>query len=430
MHVGFYLDTRHLHAWSWCEVLEREVALSGTDGSLLRIAHGLAMSSPIEVSLFSTEKGQAASRTPLSQVLVHDCAEAMRKARRRHIDVFVFNNARSSDVIAGIREAEQLDQPCIAWCQNGPSHSMADRYAEVNAVRRVLCVSNVHADAYRDKRVFDKIEVAHNPVDTRWYGAPDHLERAPRTACYVGALTPDKGFHHVAAAWPRVRAALPDARLIVAGSVKLYDRGATLGPLGLGTPDYEQEHLIPHFGSSREAARRLGVTFRGLLSPKQIRALMRTASVGIVNPNRTGSLETFCVTAAEMQAAGLAVIGGNRKGLRETVRDGETGLLVDSQRELMSALRRLLEDPEWARRMGQRGQQWAAQKFDVSTAVRRWQRLLNAVYREAPPTPPPFSFKRSTLTTFLREGIRHLHRVTGRGKRSALLDRWLGALRR
>jgi glycosyltransferase involved in cell wall biosynthesis len=430
MHVGFYFDTAHLQSWSWDEVLDGDVALSGTDGSVLRIAHALATSSSVTVSLLTTVAGRASSRFPASQITVPDLTGAIRYADSHRLDVLVFINAASPDVLNGIQQAEQLGQPCVVWCQNGPSRSMADRYAVSRAIRRVLCVTNSHADTYRDKSVFGKIEVVHNAIDSGWYRPPVHSARALRTACYVGALTQSKGFHHLAKAWPHVRSAVPDAQLIVAGSARLYDRSTALGPLNLGSPAYEQTYLIPHLGSSREeAADRFGVRLLGLTSPRQARALMQNATVGIVNPNLTGSLETFCVTAIEMQAAGLAVIGGRRKGLRETVRHQETGLLIDAQHELVSAIISLLTQPDQARSMGTKGQQWVKRNFDLVHALSRWERLLHAVRRGKPPSPPEFSWERATFATCLREGIRHLHALTGPNRRITVLDRWLGDIR-
>jgi glycosyltransferase involved in cell wall biosynthesis len=397
---------------------------------MFRIVHGLATSTPIKITLLTTEAGTTPSATPASQVRIDDFVDAVQYAHTHDIDVLVFNNARRPDIIEGIHRAEQFAQPCIAWCQNDPTRSMADRYAASQAVRRVFCVSHPHADVYRDKKVFDKIEVVHNAIDTNWYRSGSEIQRSPQTACYVGALTPDKGFHHVARAWPRVRAALPEARLIVVGSARLYDRSVRLGPLQIADAEYEHTHLVPYLGSSRnEAEERLGVTFRGLLPPVHVRSIMQSASVGVVNPNVQTSLETFCVTAAEMQAANLPVVGAKRKGLRETILDEETGLLIRDPDQLAATMLRLLTNPEQAHRMGNLGQKRVAETFDLDLIVERWHHLLEAVVQGKSPTPPPFSLKQATPTTILREVVRRLHRLTGKEKRIPLLDQLLDTVR-
>jgi glycosyltransferase involved in cell wall biosynthesis len=65
------------------------------------------------------------------------------------------------------------------------------------------------------------------------------------------------------------------------------------------------------------------------------------------------SFEGLCVAVLEAQAAGVPVVATPVGGMRETVVDGETGLVVpvgDSQ-ALASAIRRLLDDNELATRL-------------------------------------------------------------------------------
>ena len=431
MHVGFYLDTTHLGAWDWTDVLQDAVPLSGTDGSVLRIAHELAAASPLTVTLFAPTLGTSPASTPAAQVAVDGLPDAVNWACARGLDVLVLLHAPGDALAAGLQQAERRGLPCIAWCQNGPSRRWADRYTASPAVRRVLCVSHAHADTYRDKPVFDKIAVIYNPVAIGRRGTQRPAPTDSRMVCYVGAITSDKGLHHLIRAWPSVRTSFPEACLRVVGSAQLYDRQISLGPLGMGRPTYERTHLIPVLGRTREeAAERHGIVLEGLLPPDRVRTVMEAALVGVVNPNTRRSLETFCVTAVEMQAAGTAVVGARRKGLRETVCHGETGMLIRRQWALAPTLRRLLANPAKARRLGRHGQQWVAQTFDLEAVVARWHALLEAVAAGRPPAPLPFSLRRATPRTALRESIRRLHWWAGPGRRIRLLDRLLEAVRR
>ena len=431
MHVGFYHDTTHLNEWDWEEVLNGRVPLSGTDGQMFRIVHELAKRSSIECTLVTTCAGTTPSATGASQVAVDDFVGAVRHAHSHQFEVLVFVNIHSPDVIEGLSVADRRQQACIAWCQNGPWRPMSTLYAETDAVRRVVCVTRPHADIFRDKSVFEKIEVVHNGVDAEWYRPHSSLSLDRQSICYVGAITPDKGFHHIARAWSHVRDYFPDAKLTVVGGAHLYDRSANLGPLNVASPSYEYAHLVPVLGSSRrEALKDHRVDFQGLLPPRDTRNIMQACTLGIVNPNLEygQSLETFCVAAAEFQAAGTPVVGGNRRGLRETVQHEETGILIDSTNELAPTLRYFLNRPEKARFMGERGLQWVTEMFDFPIVVKRWQQVLEATAQDKPPTPPSFSFQRAVPKTFIREGIRRLHSFGGEG-RIPLLDRLLDTLR-
>jgi glycosyltransferase involved in cell wall biosynthesis len=430
MRVGFYLDTSHLASWNWTDVLRGRVPLSGTDGTTFRIVHALANQSAAEIAFLTTNPGMTPSATPASQITVDDFVEAVHRARAHNLDVLVFNDADRPEVRNGVRLAEQLRQPCIAWCHNGPWRKMAQLYSQLEVIRRVVCVSHVHADLYREKDVFRKIEVVYNGINTQRYRG-ENSQGDSQTVCYVGALTQSQGFHDLVQAWPRVQDSHPEARLLVVGSPRLYDRSAELGPLGVASPDYERSSLIPYLGTSLEdAEKRFRIAFMGLLSPNQVRDVMQSSLVGVVNPNtQKGALETFCVTAVEMQATETAVVGGRRRGLRETIQNGKTGILIDTSDQLASTLSRLLNQPTKARRMGKRGRKWVSHTFDLSRVVEHWTDLLEATVQGRPPDPPSFSFKRATTKTFLREGIRQIHSLAGEGNRITALDWLLDAVR-
>jgi len=79
-----------------------------------------------------------------------------------------------------------------------------------------------------------------------------------------------------------------------------------------------------------------------------------------VHPNRTlpnGDTEGFGIVFLEAGFWGKPVIGGDAGGVPDAVKDGVTGILVDGLdlAGLERAIRRLLDDPDLARVMGQNG---------------------------------------------------------------------------
>ena len=75
--------------------------------------------------------------------------------------------------------------------------------------------------------------------------------------------------------------------------------------------------------------------------------------------------EGWCIAAVEASAAGKAVLGTQIDGLRDAVRDGDTGILVESGNpgQLASGMRRLLADSDLRERLGLAGREWA-RRFD------------------------------------------------------------------
>jgi glycosyltransferase involved in cell wall biosynthesis len=72
-------------------------------------------------------------------------------------------------------------------------------------------------------------------------------------------------------------------------------------------------------------------------------------------------------TVLEAMAMGRAVITTDAPGCRETVVDGDNGFLVPvkSVNALVAAMEKFIQEPDLARRMGQRGRALAEEKYDV-----------------------------------------------------------------
>jgi glycosyltransferase involved in cell wall biosynthesis len=93
--------------------------------------------------------------------------------------------------------------------------------------------------------------------------------------------------------------------------------------------------------------------------------------------------EGLCLAVIEAQAAGVPVVATPVGGIRETVVDGETGLLVPTgdPAALAGAIRRLLEDRAAAKAMAAEARRRVRERFSVETMVERTVRL----YREPRP---------------------------------------------
>lgn len=132
-------------------------------------------------------------------------------------------------------------------------------------------------------------------------------------------------------------------------------------------PGDDWQLVIVGDGAARADVRaefsRLGSTARGgcvawlgQLAAPELRHVYAACDV-LVWP---GVNEAYGMTLLEAQAAGLPAVAGDAGGVREVVRDGETGILVDaSDREAFSeAVRGLLDDPVRRREMGRRGREF------------------------------------------------------------------------
>jgi glycosyltransferase involved in cell wall biosynthesis len=91
-----------------------------------------------------------------------------------------------------------------------------------------------------------------------------------------------------------------------------------------------------------------------------------------------GGMDNLPTVIMEAMAAGSPVISTRLGGIPEMVEDGETGELVPERdpTSLALALERLLDDPERARRFGDRGRQMAREKFSIEESVRQLRELF------------------------------------------------------
>lgn len=182
-----------------------------------------------------------------------------------------------------------------------------------------------------------------------------HGERsaAPRVVV-VGRLTPYKRLDSLVDAMADVQTRLPDAELHLVGD----------GPA--------RSELV-------ERARAAGarVVFHGRLSDARRDELLSTAWL-TVSASDGGD---WAVSLVEANAAGVPVLARRVSGLRDTVRHGETGWLVDDRPDgLAEAVTRALvtlADPAVAGTIGQRARAWAA-RFSWARTADGVQQALDA----------------------------------------------------
>ena len=181
--------------------------------------------------------------------------------------------------------------------------------------------------------------------------APVPLPDQPR-AVFVGVLERYKAFDTLVTAWSRVATSVP---------------GAVLHIVGDGSLREEAGRLVEALPEQTEWSLRLG-------AEEVARAIDDSWLVCL--PSRSEGLPRVALEAA---CRGRAIVGGNRAGIPDVVRDGENGVLVnpDDAGELAQVLITLLRDRSEAERLGANsrltGEEWvpAAEEYGA-----RWLELV------------------------------------------------------
>ncbi len=123
-------------------------------------------------------------------------------------------------------------------------------------------------------------------------------------------------------------------------------------------------------------AKNLGVTVEwhaGISTAAGMRDLYNRAGVVCC----ASIMEALGLVPLEAAACGAPVVAVAEGGLRETVLDGETGLLVDrDEADCAQAIERLLKDRELARRLGARGREHVLQSWNWDKVMIKLEQAL------------------------------------------------------
>ncbi len=138
---------------------------------------------------------------------------------------------------------------------------------------------------------------------------------------------------------------------------------------------------VPGYAEAmHELADSLGVNFetRTLIPDAEVIEMLNRAAL-LVYPSR---LEPFGLAPLEANACGTPVVAVAEGGVRETVKDGVNGFLVDGEPQAMAeAMARLLDDEALASAMGETARQYVQQEWNVEKSLDRLEENLLKVVR-------------------------------------------------
>lgn len=193
----------------------------------------------------------------------------------------------------------------------------------------------------------ESIAVIENGVDLDFYSPDPAGDRFPEpTMLYLGRLKKYKRVDLVLSGLARLKAHGVDARLVVAG------KG-------------DQRPVLERLAADLGIADR--VQFAGFVTEEQKRTLFRRSWVHVL----TSPKEGWGISNLEAAACGTATVASDSPGLRDSVRDGETGYLVrhGDIDALAHRLRAILQDPALRDRLGTGARRFAGRyTWDRSAA--------------------------------------------------------------
>lgn len=257
--------------------------------------------------------------------------------------------------------------PIIISSQRDLSHLEFYKTSRKRWLRKVQRMSNLvvaNAGSVRDALVAEegfspkKIRVIYNGVDwERFSRAPRERERLfpgmneGRIVLLVGNMHTDvKGHPLLLDAAAEVIREFPKTRFVFAGD---------------GALRKELEDKVDRLG--------LGQNVLFLGRRNDIPEILACCDIGVL-PSKAEGLPNAVL---EYLAAGLPTVASAVGGNAEIIRDGENGLLFPAENAgaLAEKLLRILRDPEFARRLGQAGQEHVRQNFSFDRMIEQVDRM-------------------------------------------------------
>ncbi|MCL1863986.1 MAG: glycosyltransferase family 4 protein [Defluviitaleaceae bacterium] len=371
--IGFYFQDRGFNNIDLRTPNKGSNGVGGTQYSYAMVANALLEYSEKFNIAFYHYNEQLLPKG-IRSVIVKESTEILKKAEEDGIEVFVFT-ALSIKELEGI---STTSIKCIAWAHNYILSDIIELLQNTVAVKRLVFVGKEQYDRYIDHDIIKKSTFIYNMFDGTQFDNRDWPIEPVVT--YTGALMFNRGFHVLAKVWKDIVKEVPNARLNVIGSIKLYNNNAKTGSFGLADKDYE-DLFLPYLMENEELMP--SVNFSSKNAPttatEKIDIYSKTM-VGVVNPS--GKNETFGISAVEMSACGIPVVASSINGFFDTIVDKKTGYLIKNAKGLRKKIVRLLKQQELNQRMGHAGKIFAEREFAPSRIIKQWLSLLDDVLQE------------------------------------------------
>jgi phosphatidylinositol alpha-mannosyltransferase len=197
------------------------------------------------------------------------------------------------------------------------------------------------------------LRIVPNGVDVQRFASARPAPLATgRHLLFVGRLEERKGFRIAVEAFGQLARAYPDLRMLVIG-------------------DGSERDAVD--GLAEDVRRR--VEMLGRVDDDRLASYLKAADL-YIGPATGG--ESFGIVLAEAMAAGRPIVASDISGYRDVARNGTEAVLVPpgDATALAAGVRRLLDDPAWAKSLGDAGAK-RAQEFDWDTVTDQ----LVAIYR-------------------------------------------------
>lgn len=363
--IAFFLNNPTLPHRDYTSLLDGNPGVGGSEYEFMLVSYLLEIrNNNLEIYLITTCQGIYPHK---NLYRVKDLNEACEYALEHNIAEMVVDIKHfSSCVLGNYKDRLKI----IIWAHNNVSYKLLNLFYKLSYIKKIVNCGREEMELYRDHMASLKSTYIYNifPIKHKSYYLSRLQNRDNHNVVYMGSIVKAKGFHVLAKAWKHVVSEIPDAQLYVIGSGKLYNGNACLGKYGIADRRYEElfaPYITDKYGSIIKS-----VHFLGLLGDDKYDELGK-CKVGVPNP--TGSSETFCICALEMQLMGCNITTNYHPAYLDTVMN-QTYLYKHTRELANYIVARLKREPDSIDKM----YDFVSNKFGIDGNIEKWESLLSS----------------------------------------------------
>ncbi len=360
--ISFFIDGKSGTCIDASNIKKGNPGIGGTQFCMLLLAHLLSEKVEYKINVISTRR--FILNKSIDYTHVKDDTDVIKIAEQKESEFLILRNFSSFSLKNQIGSTYLK---VITWSHNFLSGEFCRYVAKTPQIICNVFVGKQQYDAYIDDDIICKSIHIDNmlvPLEsTQRYNDS-------KTVVFMGAICEKKGFLELCRIWPGILRDVPDARLVVLGSGKLYG-DVKLGKYGIASEAYENK-FIPFITDERGNILP-SIEFKGVVGREKYK-YFRSASVGVVNPS--GARETFGMAIVEMGQVGLPVATIGTTGYFDIIKNGETGLLANNLSKLQKNIIKLLKDCQLNEYLGG-GNLLISSALSPENILPKWEKLFS-----------------------------------------------------
>lgn len=343
--------------------------VGGTQYCFLSLAAKLSKNySNLDVTLYHNNSEAILPAYLNAELVSGDETDLIKKVAKSKADYVVI---RGSENIADHNTLFDSGLNVVVWVHNHLSVPVLDFLGMESSIKHVVFCGYEQRELAYDTACYIKsttILNMHYPFYPTGF-----IDKDKYGVVYIGSVIPSKGLHRLIRLWPRIKKNVPLAKLHVIGSGALYDKNQRLGAHGLAESKYEKRIFRYLDNKPKE----YDVIFHGLMGREKF-SIIEMCSVAIPNP--TALTECCPGSVLECSSMGLPVVGRKKFGMIDTIDDGVTGHLIESDKEFVEKIVEILNDSEGALKLGRSGIEYVSKNFSSDLVADKWNHLFSNTY--------------------------------------------------